>query len=44
MQRMLLILLIAFGLLVLAGAAWTLQGVRWAVTGSRHRRPRTATA
>jgi hypothetical protein len=44
MQRMFVILLIALGLLVLAAAAWTLQGVRWAVTGSRHRRPRTATA
>jgi hypothetical protein len=44
MQRMFVILLIALGLLVLAAAAWTLQGVRWAVTGSRRRRPRAATA
>jgi hypothetical protein len=44
MQRMLVILLIALGLVVLAGAAWTVQGVRWALTGSRHRRPRAATA
>jgi uncharacterized membrane protein YidH (DUF202 family) len=44
MQRLVVILLIALGLLVLAAAAWTVQGVRWALTGSRHRRPRTATA
>jgi hypothetical protein len=44
MQRMFVILLIALGLLVLAAAAWTVQGVRWALTGSRHRRPRAATA
>jgi hypothetical protein len=44
MQRMVVILLIALGLLVLAAAAWTLEGLRWALTGSRHRRPRPATA
>jgi hypothetical protein len=32
------------GLVLLAIAAWAVEGVRWALTGSRERRPRLATA
>ncbi len=38
------LILFALGLILLAFAAWTGQGARWAVTGSRTRRPRLAAA
>jgi hypothetical protein len=38
------LIVLALGLVLLALAAWTVQGVRWAVTGSRARRPRLAPA
>jgi hypothetical protein len=36
------LIIFLLGLVVLAVAAWTVEGVRWALTGSR--RPRLATA
>ncbi len=44
MNRWLLICILALGLLLLALGAWAVQGVRWTLTGSRHRRGRLATA
>jgi hypothetical protein len=44
MNRWLAICLLAFGLLLLALGAWAVQGVRWTLTGSRHRRERLAPA
>ncbi len=43
-KRWLLLTVIAFGLLLLALAGWAVQGVRWTLTGSRHRRGRLAAA
>jgi hypothetical protein len=33
------ILVLALALLVLALLGWTVEGIRWATTGSRQRRP-----
>jgi hypothetical protein len=44
MKRTLLIALLALGLIVLAVAAWTVQGIRWTLRGGRNRRERLATA
>jgi hypothetical protein len=44
MKRWLVICFLALGLLLLALGAWAVQGVRWTLTGSRHRRGRLATA
>jgi hypothetical protein len=38
------LLAFALGLVLLAVAAWTVEGARWALTGSRTRRPRLAAA
>jgi hypothetical protein len=38
MKRRFWIVTIAFALLILALLGWTVEGVRWATTGSRHRR------
>jgi hypothetical protein len=38
------LILFALGLILLAFAGWAVQGARWAVTGSRTRRPRLAAA
>jgi hypothetical protein len=42
MKRRAYLILFAVGLVLLAVAAWSVEGVRWALTGSR--RPRLATA
>jgi uncharacterized membrane protein len=44
MNRWLLICFLALGLLLLALGAWAVQGVRWTLTGSRHRRGRLSPA
>jgi len=44
MKPLLIIVAVALGLLLLACAAWAVQGMRWAFTGSRHRRRALATA
>ncbi|HWG55445.1 MAG TPA: hypothetical protein VNT58_02860 [Gaiellaceae bacterium] len=44
MNRSLLLVLVAIGLLLLALCAWGVQGARRAVTGSRHRRGRVVAA
>lgn len=44
MKRLLLISLLALAVLVLALGAWTVQGARWALTGSRRPRRRLAPA
>ena len=36
MRRGVLYTTLAFAILLLAVAGWTLQGVRWTLTGSRH--------
>jgi hypothetical protein len=38
------LLAFALGLVLLAVAGWTVEGARWALTGSRSRRPRLAAA
>ena len=42
MKRLFLITILALGILLLALAGWTVQGLRWARSGGR-RRPRRAT-
>jgi hypothetical protein len=44
MKRVLLISFLALAVLLLALGAWTVQGTRWALTGSRHPRRRLAPA
>jgi len=44
MKRVLLISFLALAVLLLALGAWTVQGARWALTGSRHPRRRLAPA
>jgi hypothetical protein len=44
MKRTLLLILLALGLILLAAAAWAVQGLRWALGGGRDRRKRLATA
>jgi hypothetical protein len=44
MKRTLLIALLALGLIVLAVAGWTVQGIRWTLRGGRNRRERLAAA
>ncbi|MGH3102536.1 MAG: hypothetical protein ACRDN6_00345 [Gaiellaceae bacterium] len=44
MRRRAYFMLFALGLLVLALLGWTAEGIRWSLTGSRHRRPRLAPA
>jgi hypothetical protein len=44
MKRLVLISALAFALLLLAVGAWTVQGVRWVLTGSSRPRRRLATA
>jgi hypothetical protein len=44
MNRHLLLILLAFGLLLLALAGWTVQGLRWTVSGRRRRRGRLVPA
>jgi hypothetical protein len=38
------LLVFALALVLLAVAAWMVEGARWALTGSRTRRPRLAAA
>jgi hypothetical protein len=38
MKRRLLFVVIAAGLVILAVGGWTVEGARWALTGSRRRR------
>jgi hypothetical protein len=44
MKRTLLIGIVALGLILLALAGWTVQGIRWTLRGGRDRRERLATA
>ena len=44
MKRRFWILSIALVLLLLALLGWTVEGIRWATTGSRQRRPSLAPA
>jgi hypothetical protein len=44
MKRRFWITTIALALLVLALLGWTVEGMRWALTGSRQRRPRLSPA
>jgi uncharacterized membrane protein YidH (DUF202 family) len=44
MNRYLLLILVAFGLLMLALGAWTVQGLRWTISGRRRRRGRLVPA
>lgn len=44
MKKRFWILIIALALLVLALLGWTVEGIRWATTGSRQRRPSLAPA
>lgn len=44
MKRRFWILSIALALLLLALLGWTVEGIRWATTGSRQRRPSLAPA
>jgi len=44
MKRRFWITTIAIALLVLALLGWTVEGMRWATTGSRSRRPRLSPA
>ncbi|HSC90296.1 MAG TPA: hypothetical protein VLB86_01430 [Gaiellaceae bacterium] len=44
MKRRFWILSIALALLLLALLGWTVEGIRWATTGSRQRRPRLSPA
>jgi hypothetical protein len=44
MKRTLLLLIFAFALLLLAVAGWTVNGVRWTLSGPRRARGRLATA
>jgi hypothetical protein len=44
MKRRFFFAVVLLGLLLVAVAGWTVEGLRWAVTGSRARRPRYATA
>jgi hypothetical protein len=44
MKRRAFFLIILLGLLLVAVAGWTVEGLRWAFTGSRARRPRYAAA
>jgi hypothetical protein len=39
-----LLLAFALGLVLIAVAGWAVEGARWALTGSRTRRPRLAAA
>jgi hypothetical protein len=44
MKRTLLLILVAFGLIMLAVGGWAIQGLRWTLSGGRDRRERLATA
>ncbi len=44
MNRYFLLALLAFGLLMLALAGWTVQGLRWTLSGRRRRRGRLVPA
>lgn len=44
MKRYLLLIVLALGLLLLALAGWTAQGLRWALSGRRRRRGRLVPA
>jgi hypothetical protein len=44
MKRRAFFATIFLGLLLVAVAGWTVDGLRWAFTGSRAKRPRYATA
>ena len=44
MKRTVLLILLALGLIMLAVGGWAIQGLRWAMGGSRDRRERLATA
>jgi hypothetical protein len=44
MKRRATLIVFLLGLLLVAVAGWTVEGLRWAFTGSRSRRPRYAAA
>ena len=44
MKRLVLLALLALGILLLALGGWTVQALRWTLTGGRRRRTRLAPA